>query len=497
MASHDLNNRQEELFNKACDARLSNEESQELESLLKDSPEARQELAELLAHNAILRREKETLRRLAEDDESQTPSKIVSIPQRNSLLGYVATAAFAAFVASWIWNVMSPAPGSQSAAPLPVISLQPKEVATLTKTVQCKWGGSEVPTIEGARVTEGNLDLLEGLATLTFDSGAELVMEAPASLRIIDAMHCRLLHGTIMANVPESAKGFTVDTDETTVVDYGTRFGISASRDGKSMVNVLEGIVEVEHHKSQETKRLTTGGRVDYGGWTKDRIPQPGTENHADREPPRWNPLIVENAREGWHLLSTAFGKGRDTYIRSDKNFPSPGSESFFRVKHTSHRTELDRKGYVAFDLSAFEGQSIDHAQFILHLEPSDLGFATIVPDSTFSVYGLSDETEDNWKEDSLTWNKAPAHTAEYNAHLQQDKLTFLGQFIVEQGIQTGSRSIEGDALVAFLNGDTNGQVTFILTRETDEQTNGGLVHAFATKEHPSNTPPLLRLKVK
>ena len=120
-----------------------------------------------------------------------------------------------------------------------------------------------------------------------------------------------------------------------------------------------------------------------------------------------------------------------------------------------------------------------------------------MIPDSTFSVYGLSDETEDNWKEDSLTWNKAPAHTAEYNAHLQQDKLTFLGQFIVEQGIQTGSRSIEGDALVAFLNSDTNGQVTFILTRETDEQTNGGLVHAFATKEHPSNTPPLLRLKVK
>jgi hypothetical protein len=48
---------------------------------------------------------------------------------------------------------------------------------------------------------------------------------------------------------------------------------------------------------------------------------------------------------------------------------------------------------------------------------------------------------------------------------------------------------------VDFLNADTNGIVTFIICRATSETARGGLVHAFATKENGSSTPPLLRLK--
>jgi hypothetical protein len=47
-----------------------------------------------------------------------------------------------------------------------------------------------------------------------------------------------------------------------------------------------------------------------------------------------------------------------------------------------------------------------------------------------------------------------------------------------------------------FLNADTNGIVTFIVCRETDETQRSGLVHAFATKENGGkNAPPLLRVK--
>ncbi len=56
-------------------------------------------------------------------------------------------------------------------------------------------------------------------------------------------------------------------------------------------------------------------------------------------------------------------------------------------------------------------------------------------------------------------------------------------------------RGLKGTALTEFLNADTNGMVTLIICRVTDETARSGLVHAFATKENGSNTPPLLRVK--
>ena len=42
---------------------------------------------------------------------------------------------------------------------------------------------------------------------------------------------------------------------------------------------------------------------------------------------------------------------------------------------------------------------------------------------------------------------------------------------------------------------DTNGPATFIICRVTNEVAQGGLVHAFASKEHETAQPPTLKLK--
>ena len=47
-------------------------------------------------------------------------------------------------------------------------------------------------------------------------------MEAPVSLEVVSAMECRIKSGTVVADVPPQAKGFTVQTPDTRVVDYGT-----------------------------------------------------------------------------------------------------------------------------------------------------------------------------------------------------------------------------------------------------------------------------------
>jgi hypothetical protein len=371
------------------------------------------------------------------------------------------------------------------------------------KAKQCKWAGSTLPTAEGSRVTAGTLELVEGIATVKFDSGAEVVMEAPATLELTHAMACKLVRGTLVAQVPQSAKGFTVNTPDAKVVDFGTRFGVSTGEDGKYHVQVLEGLVEVTSKSpsagsgqaTNEPKQLRAGDSVDTGLRRSQLHPQA-----FEQEPNRWQPNTILDAGDGWQIVSTAYGHGKDSYIQSsEKTTKNFGHDPYFRVKHSSHAPELNRKGYVAFDVSRFSGVNIEDAELVLSIEPSDLGFATLVPDATFDVYGLTDETQDAWDENGLTWSDAPAHDpAQADRHLPMaGKAVLLGHFEIAQGVSRGTRTLRGKALVDFLKKDTNGMVTFIICRETDETTKDGLVHAFATKESGSNTPPLLRVKTQ
>jgi len=455
-----------------ADGRLDEAEAAALDLRLKEDAEARRVFAAALHQHAELKFDKSLTRELMAAPKAA----------RSMLWRYTSTAAVAAcitLVAGWFMF------GEQHST----------TVATLTVAKQCQWAGSSLPTVEGARLSPGTLDLIEGLATLKFDSGAEVVMEAPATIEVLDAMNCQLKRGTVVADVPPSAKGFTIDTAQAKVVDWGTRFGVSAGEDGNYMVQVLEGRVDVNHKGTPEVKQLHKGQSVDHG-WIKSRL---NPEATGDGEPNRWQPKAIMDGGDGWQIISTAFGRGKDTYIQTNSKMNRDfGSDPFFRVKFSSNAPDLNRKGYIAFDLSKFAGHKFEDAELVLTIEPSDLGFASVVPDSTFAVYGLTDEAEDAWEENGLTWEHAPAHDpASAVKHLpMESKVKLLGRFEIAQGINRGTRSLHAEALRDFLNADSNGIVTFIVCRETDETQRSGLVHAFATKENGGkNAPPLLRVK--
>ena len=166
------------------------------------------------------------------------------------------------------------------------------------------------------------------------------------------------------------------------------------------------------------------------------------------------------------------------------------------RVKRSDLAKDLNRKSYMAFDLGQLAGRRIREAELLLTIEPSDLGFASFVPDSTFAVYGLSDETADAWNENSLRWSSAPAHDG-MSLMPVAGKTRLVGHFSIAQGVNRGTCVVKGAALADFLATDTNGQVTFIVVRETDETHSSGLVHAFATKENAKRPPPLLKVRVE
>lgn len=465
-----------ELWEKARDAGLSVAERAEVHTLATEWPALLDQLSASLVIDGELRQDTRLVRDLA-DAVPPVPAG----PRRRPVAFWFAAAAACVMLGLLV---------RQNLRPDPVTG--PAPIATLVKATGCRWAASTLPTAEGSRVSAGTYELVEGLATLKFDSGAEVVLEAPATLELIDAMNCRLHRGTLVSDVPPQAIGFTIDTEQARVVDYGTRFGVSAGANGEYTVQVLTGRVEVEDRTEAATHNLTAGQNLDRGLLQQKVNPQ-----SAPGEPNRWQPGRIINDGGGWQLLSSGYGRGKDSYIESSIQDKTFGRDAYFRVKHTTIQPNLNRKGYVAFDLSRFAGRGFEQAEFTLAIHPSDLGFATLVPDSSFHVYGLTDESGDSWDETTLTARNAPAHDPalpERNLPLP-DKTRHLGSFTIAQGVNRGNCTLRGETLTDFLNTDTNGIVTFIICRETDETARSGLVHAFATKESGSNTPPLLRVK--
>lgn len=354
-------------------------------------------------------------------------------------------------------------------------------VATLVQADNCKWAGSDLPTALNSKLGTGRLALVEGIATLKFKSGATLTIEAPSTLEILTPMHCRLLEGTLTAEVPQPAHGFTVDTPDLKVVDLGTKFGVSSGSTGNSQVHVFEGEIEIPSADGKKGQRITKGHGLRVG---------------SGRTPIGQEPTRNQEALEagGWTLIPTSFGRGKDSYVQRGDTEKLMGSNPLILVKHTdlTPGSKNERRGVMTFDLSKIPPLEITEAQLVLDPKPSGVGFASLVPDSRFAVYGLTDERLDAWDESQVRWESLPGCTDDGPNPNATRK---LAEFWIPRGGTGGPITIRSDALAEFIRTKTNGLASFLIVRETGETDPSGIAHAFASKEHPTGRPPTLRLK--
>ncbi|HET6407183.1 MAG TPA: FecR domain-containing protein [Chthoniobacteraceae bacterium] len=356
-----------------------------------------------------------------------------------------------------------------------------RPVATLVQAENCKWAGSDLPTAVNSKLGSGTLALVEGIATLQFKNGAKVTIEAPTKLQILNAMHCRLLEGSLTAEVPEPAHGFTVDTQDLKVVDLGTRFGLTTSSIGNSQVHVFEGEVEVDAVAGGERRRLTEGKGLHVGSGNTALGQEPMREHEMQQA-------------DGWTAISTAFGRGKDAYARRKDPHGPAGAHPLIMVKHSELPASRnnERRAVISFDVSQVSARNVGEAQVVLDPEPSGFGFSALVPDSRFALYGITDEGFDAWDEKKMTWDAMPACS---DAGVGTGQARKLAEFWIPRGGSGGPLSVRGEALAEFVRQDTNGLVSFIIVRETGETDPSGLVHAFASKEHPNARPPTLRIK--
>jgi ferric-dicitrate binding protein FerR (iron transport regulator) len=86
-------------------------------------------------------------------------------------------------------------------------------------------------------------NLAAGVLELETRRGAQLVIEAPAAFRFESPQRLRLTNGRVAADVPPSAKGFTVVTPSGEAIDLGTRFAVDVPTIGETEVHVFDGEV--------------------------------------------------------------------------------------------------------------------------------------------------------------------------------------------------------------------------------------------------------------
>jgi len=450
------------------DDALSEEQATELEALLESDAEKRRVFSDYLHDHATLHWDR--VGAVETDEIEKIPqSKIQPLP--------------------FLW---------QSIAAVIVISLiavaffkNPEDTfATMTVTEAATWQSGDLPTSDGARLGSGTLRLAAGLATISFDSGAEVVLEAPAELRLIDEMNCVLQSGTAVTEVEETAHGFTIATPTANVIDHGTRFAVNVNADtGATQTQVFDGLVEVELATSDQSVHLEKGQRNYVAGNDLGVVTTGPTEA-------TWTaPTGDASGGPGWTVFTTGQSGGDDGYIAATPIIEHT-SEELLLLKNSTDPEGPHRKAFLRFNLNRLGNAEIESAELQLHFTPTGWGLASLLDDSEFEIYGILDPALDSWSEKALTWENAPANRLENGSGLDPEKAISLGTFVVSRGVQSGSFRFDDEALAEFLNQDQNRLATIAVVRNTIEHRGGGLVHGIASRRHPTLPAPRLAVKV-
>ena len=84
-------------------------------------------------------------------------------------------------------------------------------IARLEKTADCQWAKDRKDSFLGENLSTGQvLDLERGQAEVRFRSGARVFLEGPAVFEVVSRNSGRLVAGSMTADVPDEAHGFTV-----------------------------------------------------------------------------------------------------------------------------------------------------------------------------------------------------------------------------------------------------------------------------------------------
>jgi len=127
-----------------------------------------------------------------------------------------------------------------------------RTLGILVGSANAKW---DIPVERTGELRAGRRTLEEGYARIRLKKGAEVLVQAPSTFDLRSTNRMFLESGWITAAVPPAALGFTVQTPASSVVDFGTEFGLLAGDAGNTEIHVFDGRIEFEHAGDADTAR--------------------------------------------------------------------------------------------------------------------------------------------------------------------------------------------------------------------------------------------------
>jgi hypothetical protein len=265
----------------AClDKELTAAEAQRLEQLLHDHAAARKIYLRFMQDSVAVQTwaEQSSVVKLPASEGRWT--RLVgwtfeSVNWRRHPVQFIAASALVTVVAWWCLVVLV-----WPRDPRPVIAQPSKptpsqQAARLTGQREAQWADPSLAPRVGGRLHIGQLlELEQGLAEITFDDGARVILEGPAIFRIATTDRGDLQQGKLTARLAGESRGFAIDTPLASIVDLGTEFGVAVEKSGRADVVVYEGLVELTAGPGDPTKprgrsiQLSAGQRatVDSNG---------------------------------------------------------------------------------------------------------------------------------------------------------------------------------------------------------------------------------------
>lgn len=384
-------------FADALDAVLSGEAGERerviLNETLRIDPEARRSYVQAMLFEGMLAAEFAPVR------ESAVPR-----PGRSRWWFPAVAAAIAlGMFSAWMISGDSPPAGSASS----LADDEPSEIthAVISRVDEAKGRFGRGGLATGLRLTDGVLELDSGLAEVTFDSGAEVTLEGPATLLLESGNRTRLNAGFAAAVVPAQACGFVIHTPTSFIRDLGSPYSVEVRSGSETDLHVLDGEVEVFPTARREMKKprilrkreavRLSGGDMRAISFNPDKRPK-----HTPKNPIRV-PESVHWSFDAWDgAVTSSAGSGHRLELRNHGQAATPG------LVEGPFGPALHLGGDAWSGLSDYWGGGESNARTVacwLRVQPDSSGVST----ASNGIIGWGESrAKGRWQ---LGWNQAAA----------------------------------------------------------------------------------------
>jgi len=127
-----------------------------------------------------------------------------------------------------------------------------KPLARIHQLEAVTWGDSPSFTVGEFLDKRKRIQFKSGIVNLKLANGVDLILEGPVDFEITGENSTRIYTGKVVANVPEGAIGFTMDSPDGQIVDLGASFGVDLTGDLGTEVHVLEGQIKIKGNRAEK-----------------------------------------------------------------------------------------------------------------------------------------------------------------------------------------------------------------------------------------------------